>query len=205
MDVGTLKADDPIGPTNALDCSLLLRTVERARQGANDHADVLNRRLFDADLGCNASFGAQTHRAADNPSRVAVVSLLFNWPSNGGGIVHMAALIKFLTQAGYDVFQFFAVFALWRIGKVECPLPYPAVAIEFDDSSWNKNAIQQAFRQAVGEYSQIVSLSLTAGTQKACWQRPSRTFHISSVLRRWNACVLSKQCAGDSRLSLQCD
>ena len=35
--------------------------------------------------------------------RVAILSLLFNWPSTGGGIVHTVELAHFLECAGYEV------------------------------------------------------------------------------------------------------
>ena len=45
---------------------------------------------------------------ASRRSRVAILSLLFNWPSTGGGTVHTAETGKFLSEAGYDVRHFYA-------------------------------------------------------------------------------------------------
>ena len=40
--------------------------------------------------------------------RLAILSLLFNWPSTGGGNHHTAELAAFLARAGYEVKHFFA-------------------------------------------------------------------------------------------------
>jgi glycosyltransferase involved in cell wall biosynthesis len=81
--------------------------------------------------------------------RVAVVSFLLNWPSTGGGIVHTVELARFLAEAGYEVQHIFARYAPWGIGKIEKPLPYNAVGLEFSEASWNLPTIQARYRQAV--------------------------------------------------------
>jgi glycosyltransferase involved in cell wall biosynthesis len=83
---------------------------------------------------------------------LAIVSLLFNWPSTGGGTVHTAELGKFLGRAGYDVRHIYAVFADWGLGNVTQPTGVPSVAIEFDGASWNAPTIQQRFRDAVDDF-----------------------------------------------------
>ena len=40
-------------------------------------------------------------RAFPSLPRVAVISLLFNWPSTGGGNMHTAGLVEFLGRDGY--------------------------------------------------------------------------------------------------------
>ncbi len=135
------------------DPGLLESTVDRARHSAASPADILNRRLLDADSLIPDRGRISASPPFDRPFRIAVVSLLFNWPSTGGGIVHTAELITFLSRSGYEVCHFFAVFEPWGIGNIQCDLPYSAVAIEFDEAGWHRHNIQQAFRQAVGNFS----------------------------------------------------
>lgn len=85
-------------------------------------------------------------------TRVAIVSLLFNWPSTGGGTVHTAETAMFLARSGYQVRHFYAVYPEWRLGIVTEPLPYPAEAIRFDESSWNAETIRRRFRTAVDRF-----------------------------------------------------
>jgi glycosyltransferase involved in cell wall biosynthesis len=84
--------------------------------------------------------------------RVAVVSLLFNWPSTGGGNVHTAELTKFLAEAGYDVRHFYAKFDRWGLGRVTTPTPYPAEAITFTDAVWTAAGIIDRFRRLIDEF-----------------------------------------------------
>ena len=53
------------------------------------------------------------------PTRIAVLSFLFNWPSTGGGNMHTAGLVEFLGRAGYDVRHFYARYPAWAIGRVK--------------------------------------------------------------------------------------
>lgn len=84
--------------------------------------------------------------------RVAVVSLLFNWPSSGGGNVHTWELARELSRAGYDVRHFYASYPGWAIGLVREALPYPADALEFDEATWHAGAIQDRFRTEVAAF-----------------------------------------------------
>ena len=86
------------------------------------------------------------------PTRVAILSFLFNWPSTGGGNHHTAELAQFLARAGYDVKHFFARYPGWGIGRVTEELISPSEAIEFDESSWNVAEIQARYRQAVDAF-----------------------------------------------------
>ncbi len=83
------------------------------------------------------------------PVRVAILSLLFNWPSTGGGNHHTAEMAHFLGRAGYDVKHFFAQYPSWRIGRVTDELISPSESIAFDDASWSVAEIQAMFRHAV--------------------------------------------------------
>jgi glycosyltransferase involved in cell wall biosynthesis len=86
-----------------------------------------------------------------SPARVAVVSLLFNWPSAGGGNVHTAELVHFLAGAGYAVRHLFARFAPWRVGHAD-PLPPHSEPLDFDETTWNVRAIGERFRAAVDAF-----------------------------------------------------
>jgi glycosyltransferase involved in cell wall biosynthesis len=83
---------------------------------------------------------------------VAIVSLLFNWPSTGGGTVHTAEIGTFLQRAGYVVRHIYAQYADWNIGNVTEPLDVPSEALEFDQSTWNAPAIQRGFKEAVDRF-----------------------------------------------------
>src|SRR5262249_50763867 len=83
-----------------------------------------NLTLLDAEiqpwhLPTNGLLRVPTH-ATNKPGaiRVAILSLLFNWPSTGGGTVHTAELGKFLQRAGYDVRHIYAQYPDWGVGNV---------------------------------------------------------------------------------------
>jgi tetratricopeptide (TPR) repeat protein len=84
--------------------------------------------------------------------RAAIISLLFNWPSTGGGNHHTAELAHFLGRAGYEVKHFFARYPGWGIGRVTDALISPSEAIAFDDASWNVGEIQARYRAAVDAF-----------------------------------------------------
>ena len=124
-------------------------------------APIQERFPGEVDLPVNASFEsprmlAQPRRSSTEfarqpgaPVRVAILSLLFNWPSTGGGNHHTAEMAQFLGWAGYDVRHFFAQYPSWRIGRVADNLISPSELIAFDDASWNVAGIQARFRHAV--------------------------------------------------------
>ncbi len=84
--------------------------------------------------------------------RIAVVSLLFNWPSTGGGNVHSTELAKFLSMAGYDVRHFYARYAPWGLGRVTDPTPHPAVPIDFKPAEWTSEGICAGFGRAIESF-----------------------------------------------------
>jgi glycosyltransferase involved in cell wall biosynthesis len=89
---------------------------------------------------------------AAGPIRVAVLSLLFNWPSTGGGNVHTIELCRFLARAGYEVLHVFARYVPWEVGRCDGPLPYPSRVLDFDAAAWNAAGIQARFREAVDAF-----------------------------------------------------
>ena len=84
--------------------------------------------------------------------RVAVVSLLFNWPSTGGGNMHTAGLVDFLGRDGYEVRHFFASYPAWAIGRVANNELPASTAIEFAENEWNVATIRDRFRRAVDSF-----------------------------------------------------
>lgn len=84
--------------------------------------------------------------------RIAIVSLLFNWPSTGGGIVHTAELAKFLYRAGYDVKHFVIKYDPWSIGQIADAIDWPIEQLVFAESEWSCEEIQRGVRQAVTEF-----------------------------------------------------
>jgi glycosyltransferase involved in cell wall biosynthesis len=83
------------------------------------------------------------------PIKIAILSMLFNWPSTGGGTVHTFELAWFLASAGYYVRHIYAHYEPWGIGCVNEKLPYSFRALEFDEPSWTPAEVQSRFRAAV--------------------------------------------------------
>ena len=111
------------------------------------------------------------------PVRVAVLSLLFNWPSTGGGNMYTAGLVEFLGRDGFDVRHFFARYEPWGIGRdtrqggrraedggkaetfgqgddgVGDPRRTPrSERIDFSEGEWNVASIRERFRAAVDAF-----------------------------------------------------
>lgn len=133
--------------TNETVGSLYERLSQQHELGAASAEDLLNLRVLEADLGMpspNDGTGAK---------RIAIVSLLFNWPSTGGGIVHTAELATFLSTSGFEVCHFYAVNELFEVGKVQQALPYNAVPLHFNAQDWNRETIGSEFHRAVKAFS----------------------------------------------------
>src|SRR5262249_60257203 len=82
-----------------------------------------------------------TSSTAPSRIKVAVISLLFNWPTTGGGNVHTAELTQFLAAGGYEVRHFHAAFEPWGIGVVTSATPFPSEPFRFFDFEWGARAI----------------------------------------------------------------
>ena len=91
--------------------------------------------------------------ATEPPVKVAILSLLFNWPSTGGGIIHTIELAEQLARAGFEVQHFFAENKQWGVGRVTEHLAHRYSAIRFDDRTWQLPAIQKRFREHVDYFS----------------------------------------------------
>ena len=74
-----------------------------------------------AEVGRRNEQAVVSHRS----TRVGIVSLLFNWPSTGGGTVHTAELARFLSRAGYEVRHFVIGYAGWSVGQVSDVTDWP--------------------------------------------------------------------------------
>ncbi|MBW3540734.1 MAG: glycosyltransferase [Planctomycetes bacterium] len=110
-----------------------------------DSTSVANVRSTIGDRSAS-SLSARTRR------RIAILSLLFNWPSTGGGIVHTTEAAAFLERAGYCVRHFYAVFGPWRLGEVSEPTISPAEPVLFQPAEWNAPTIARRFRTAVDRF-----------------------------------------------------
>ena len=93
-----------------------------------------------------------TNSNSPQHKRIAIVSLLFNWPSTGGGTVHTKELGDFLSRAGYDVCHFYAVNEQWDVGNVRSELPYNSVPLHFSEQDWNAETIRDRFRQKIHRF-----------------------------------------------------
>jgi len=91
-------------------------------------------------------------RNAESPTRVAILSFLFNWPSTGGGNMHTAGLVEFLNRAGYAVRHYYARYPAWGIGRASGEGLVASEVIEFDEASWNVATIQARYRQALDQF-----------------------------------------------------
>lgn len=93
-----------------------------------------------------------TESNSNQQIKVAIVSLLFNWPSTGGGTIHTAETGQFLQRAGYDVRHIYVQFEPWGLGQVVTPLAVPSEALRFEIPDWNASEIQRRVRKAVDAY-----------------------------------------------------
>lgn len=100
----------------------------------------------------NLAFVQSRRPHATDPIRVAVLSFLFNWPSQGGGIVHTIELARFLGRAGYDVQHLYVRNIPWGVGLVESPLDFASQPIDFGPDDWNASTIRARVRAAVDAY-----------------------------------------------------
>lgn len=91
-------------------------------------------------------------KVKERPFKIAILSLLFNWPSTGGGIVHTYELAVALGYAGFSVCHIFAQYDGWKVGFVEGDYLVPHVAISFDESEWNARSIRSRFREIVDQF-----------------------------------------------------
>jgi hypothetical protein len=101
----------------------------------------------------NGEDGAAVPEAREpRPVRVAVVGLLFNWPSTGGGNMHTAGLVEFLGRDGFDVRHFYAQYEPWGIGRITRDDLVASEALAFAETEWNVPTIRQRFRAAVDSF-----------------------------------------------------
>ncbi len=101
----------------------------------------------------NGEDGGEIAEAREpGPVRVAVLSLLFNWPSTGGGNMHTAGLVEFLGRDGFDVRHFYAQYEPWGIGHVTRDGLVASEALAFAEAEWNVASIRERFRAAVDSF-----------------------------------------------------
>jgi glycosyltransferase involved in cell wall biosynthesis len=131
---------------------------DSACEPASHNTLQINRLLADRDRsvagqGTSPSGASHDTLQGGDRHRIAILSLLFNWPSTGGGTIHTYETAKFLKAAGYDVRHIFARQSSWRIGTVTEPLDVPYLVLDFDDSEWRPRVIRRRFQIALDEYS----------------------------------------------------
>lgn len=140
-----------------------LRLLNEAATIAPNSRSVQHNIAFLRACGTTASQSRQVALASETNSpessngrsqatRIAIVSMLFNWPSTGGGTVHTKELAQSLANAGYEVRHFYAVHNEWGVGQVPEPVPYPAEALVFAAHEWESDQIRHRFRIAVESF-----------------------------------------------------
>lgn len=87
-----------------------------------------------------------------SPKRIGIVSLLFNWPSTGGGTVHTAETARFLSRAGYDVRHWVIRYSGWSVGQVTEAVDWPIEYLDFADTEWRRDRIQHRVREAAQRF-----------------------------------------------------
>lgn len=97
----------------------------------------------------NQSLMIESFPSQSESVKVAILSLLFNWPSTGGGTVHTWELAECLQKDGYQVKHFYAVNESFGVGKVTEDLNYDSCPLQFSESEWNAAQIRYRFQSAV--------------------------------------------------------
>lgn len=90
--------------------------------------------------------------AGARQTRIGIVSLLFNWPSTGGGTVHTAETARFLSRAGYDVRHWVIRYSGWSVGQVTEAVDWPVEYLDFTDAEWQGDRIQHRVREAAQRF-----------------------------------------------------
>jgi glycosyltransferase involved in cell wall biosynthesis len=80
------------------------------------------------------------------------MSLLFNWPSTGGGAVHTFELAQALFKSGYDVRHFYAVQRKWRVGQVSAPPTVQRIPVTFTGDEWRPEVIRTRFHDHLAAF-----------------------------------------------------
>lgn len=135
-----------LSPTDAAvagDVGEAIRSLQAMKEARTaSRSDLLNLRLLLADRTTSA----------ERLPRIAIASLLFNWPSTGGGTVHTMELTWFLRKQGLEVCHFYARHQQWGVGTVTESLPYPHVPIDFSAETFDRQQICSAFREHIGRF-----------------------------------------------------
>ncbi len=87
----------------------------------------------------------------DRP-RVVVTSLLFEWPTRGGGNVHTYELVQALGRSGFDVRHVFVSYDGWQTGRIEKPLPYDHEVLRFDEGEWSVPNLRRRLKEVVDAF-----------------------------------------------------
>lgn len=90
--------------------------------------------------------------AVEGRVRVAVVSVLFEWPTRGGGNVHTFELVNALDRAEYDVHHLIVSHEGWGTGQLKIPLPYSHELLPFGTGDCSLPTLRRRLREAVGRH-----------------------------------------------------
>jgi len=94
----------------------------------------------------------QSSLPSSQKPKIAILSLLFNWPSSGGGVMNTVGTGKALLQAGYQVKHFYADYPAFGVGRMEAPYPLEKEALCFDRAAWQCEMVKTRFREAVERF-----------------------------------------------------
>jgi glycosyltransferase involved in cell wall biosynthesis len=87
----------------------------------------------------------------DTGRRIAIVSMLFGWPSSGGGVHDTVAVASHLREYGLSVRHFYAVCPAVGIGTVSAPLSVPSTPVPIGEHD-SASQVTERFREAVDRY-----------------------------------------------------
>jgi len=102
--------------------------------------------------GTSAPGEHRKNHSSHERARIAIISLLFNWPSSGGGIAHTVGMAKALAASGYEVRLLYARNPSWGVGNVESDLAIESIPLDFDKSTGYADTIRSRFAQALDEW-----------------------------------------------------
>ncbi len=112
-----------------------------------DNQTVLDKKVFVTENLVHST------EVEDSEFKVAVISSLFNWPSQAGGIVHTLELIQNLRKAHLDAHHFYIKSQELGVGNLGGPLPYQNTQIDITGSTNPLNELLSKLNAEVTKYS----------------------------------------------------
>jgi glycosyltransferase involved in cell wall biosynthesis len=90
--------------------------------------------------------------SAPRAPKVALVSMLFNWPAGGGGVYDSVAIGKGLLARGVDLQHFYITVPWMGIGEVEGQPPLPGIAIPAGEGDLTADTLKSRVREIVEKF-----------------------------------------------------